>query len=72
MICDVLMTEGLPDRTLAPGDIVFSEGEPSSSVIVLVDGELVIEAGGAIIDRHLPTGDVWAFSRAERAKTPKR
>lgn len=48
--------DDLPERALASGDVLFSEGDASSSVVVLVDGELVIEAGGVIVNRHTTPG----------------
>ena len=56
------MTEGLPERTLEPGDMLFVEGESSSTVVVLVDGELVIESGGVVVDRHATPGPSSARS----------
>jgi CRP-like cAMP-binding protein len=50
---DVLaLTLSLPERTLAPGEAVYREGDVSSTVVVLVDGELEIERGGVIVNRH--------------------
>jgi len=46
------LTNDLPERTLAVGDTVCIEGEPSTTVMVLVDGELEIARGGVIVNRH--------------------
>ncbi|MGD9704847.1 MAG: cyclic nucleotide-binding domain-containing protein [Acidimicrobiia bacterium] len=57
MLDDVLaLTEGLPVRTLAPGEALFVEGDTSSTVVVLVDGELVIEVEGVVVNRHTAPG----------------
>jgi len=50
------LTEGLPERTLAAGDTLFTEGESSSTVVLLVDGDLLIEAGGVTVNRHTMPG----------------
>jgi CRP-like cAMP-binding protein len=50
------LTEGLPERALAAGDTLFTEGDLSSSVVVLVAGELVVEGAGLVIDRHTRPG----------------
>jgi CRP-like cAMP-binding protein len=52
------LTEGLPERSLAAGEAVFVEGEPSVSVAVLVEGELVIEANGVMVNRHTRPGTI--------------
>jgi len=52
----LILTQGLPERTLAAGDTLFVEGEVSSSVVVLVDGELVIETGGVVVSTHTTPG----------------
>ncbi|MEA3020264.1 MAG: family transcriptional regulator, cyclic receptor protein [Actinomycetota bacterium] len=57
MLRDVLaLTAGLPEHSLASGDILFPEGAAASSVFVLVEGELVIEAGGVVLNRHSAPG----------------
>ena len=57
MLDDVLaLTEALPTRTLAAGELLFVEGESSSTVVVVVEGELVIESGGVVIARHTAPG----------------
>jgi CRP-like cAMP-binding protein len=57
MLEDVLaLTEDLPERTLAAGEAVYAEGEVSSTVLVLVDGELEIDRGGVVMIRHTMPG----------------
>ena len=57
MLDDVLaLTGDLPTRTLVAGETLFVEGAPSSIVVVLVDGELLVEAGGDAIHRHTTPG----------------
>lgn len=57
MLDDVLaLTEALPARRLAAGEVLFVAGESSSTVVVLVEGELVIESGGVVIARHAAPG----------------
>jgi CRP/FNR family cyclic AMP-dependent transcriptional regulator len=54
---DVLaLTSSHPDRTLAAGDVLFSEGDDSTNLIVLVEGELVIEAAGIPLHRDTAPG----------------
>ncbi len=55
---DVLaLTEDLPQRTFQADEVVFVEGERSQSVLVLVDGELEVERGGAVISRQRVPGE---------------
>ncbi|MET0663540.1 MAG: cyclic nucleotide-binding domain-containing protein [Ilumatobacteraceae bacterium] len=57
MIDDVLaLTADLPTRTLVAGETLFVAGEESSIVVVLVDGELLVEAGGDALHRHTTPG----------------
>ena len=57
MLDDVLaLTEALPTRTLEAGEMLFIEGDSSSTVVVLVAGELVIESGGVLVGRHAAPG----------------
>jgi CRP/FNR family cyclic AMP-dependent transcriptional regulator len=57
MLADVLaLTESLPVRTLAPGERLFSQGDTSSTIVVLIEGELVIETGGVVVNRHTEPG----------------
>ena len=71
---DVLaLTENLPPRPLAVGEAVYREGEVSSTVVVLVDGELEIERGGVVMNRHsMPgsfVGEIGALLRQPRSAT---
>lgn len=51
MAVDVLaLTEGLPERQLEAGDVVYEQGEASADVVVLVGGRLRIDAGGVTVD----------------------
>ena len=57
MLADVLaLTDGLPERTLAPGEFVYREGETSATVSVLVRGHLSIDAGGAVVSQLTTPG----------------
>lgn len=57
MADDVLtLTAPLPERSLAAGETLFVEGEESASVVVLVDGELLIETGGVEVHRFTAPG----------------
>ena len=57
MLDDVLaLTEVLPTRRLAAGEVLFVVGESSSAVVILVEGDLVIESGGVVIARHAAPG----------------
>jgi len=57
MIDDVLaLTADLPTRTLDAGETLFVEGSESSIVVVLVEGELLVEAMGDAIHRHTTPG----------------
>ena len=57
MLDDVLaLTEDLPTRTLVAGETLFAEGSLSAIVVVLVDGELLVEAGGSTLHRHTAAG----------------
>jgi CRP-like cAMP-binding protein len=37
-------------RSLAPGEVVFSEGDPGDVAYVVLDGEVEIVAGGRVVD----------------------
>jgi CRP-like cAMP-binding protein len=50
------LTEGLPERRLAGGETLYVEGESSTTAVVLVEGELLIEAGGMTVNRHAVPG----------------
>lgn len=57
MLDDVLtLTDGMPTRTLAAGETLFVEGDLSSSVVVLVEGEVVVDAGGVVVSRLTAPG----------------
>ena len=57
MLDDALaLTVGLPELALAPGEVLFTEGEAATNIAVLVDGELVIEAGDMVVNRHTTPG----------------
>jgi CRP-like cAMP-binding protein len=59
VIDDLLtLTEGMAERRLEAGDTVFVEGEPSRSVVVLVEGELLIESNGVVVNRHTRPGSI--------------
>jgi CRP-like cAMP-binding protein len=71
---DVLaLTSDLPERTLAAGETVYVEGNPSSTVMVLVDGELEIDRGGVVVNRHgVPgsfVGEIGALLGERRSAT---
>jgi CRP-like cAMP-binding protein len=54
---DVLaMTDGFPTRSLAAGEDLFVEGEPAATIVVLVEGELVVQANGLMVNRHVAPG----------------
>jgi CRP-like cAMP-binding protein len=74
MLDDVLaLTEGLPTRTLATDDLLFAEGEASSTVVVLVDGDLVIDTGGVVVNRLTApgsfVGEIGALLGQQRSAT---
>ncbi len=74
MLDDVLaLTDDLPERTLAVGEALFSEGDVSSTVVVLVDGELEIDRGGVVMSRHrMPgsfVGEIGALLDQPRSAT---
>ena len=65
-----------PDRGAAGphagrGGGALRPGRPSSSVVVLVEGELVIESGGLVVNRHSP-GFVHRGGRGAAEPTPRR
>jgi CRP/FNR family transcriptional regulator, cyclic AMP receptor protein len=54
---DVLaMTEAFPTRALAAGEDLFVEGDPAATLVVLEDGELVVNADGVMVNRHTAPG----------------
>jgi CRP-like cAMP-binding protein len=72
MLADVLaLTEGLPERRLEAGGIVFREGDASATVAVLVEGHLIIDAGGVVLNNFtLPgtfVGEIGALLNQERS-----
>ena len=46
------LTTGLPERSLAAGEVVYREGDAVTTVLVLVDGQLEIERGGLVVNSH--------------------
>jgi CRP-like cAMP-binding protein len=52
----VALTEGLPERSLTGGEVLIEEGHESREVLVLVEGELVVEVDGHVIERHTRPG----------------
>ena len=52
MLDDVLaFTENLPVRALAAGESLFREGDSSTGLFVLVEGELVVDTNGVVVNR---------------------
>ncbi|MCU1361083.1 MAG: hypothetical protein JWN99_2372 [Ilumatobacteraceae bacterium] len=57
MLEDVLaMTGGMPTRALTVGETLFIEGDSSTTLVVLVGGELVVDAGGVVVNRITAPG----------------
>jgi CRP-like cAMP-binding protein len=52
------LTTGLPERSLAAGEVVYREGDAVTTVLVLVDGQLEIERGGLVVNSHRVPGSV--------------
>jgi len=52
----VELTASLPERALDDGEVLYRQGEPVRTVVVLVAGELVIEIDGRVVDRHTRPG----------------
>ncbi len=50
------LTADMPTRALAAGEPLFVEGEASSTFVVLVEGEVIVDAGGVVVDRHTAPG----------------
>src|SRR5215211_6525798 len=64
---DVLaLSASHPERILAADEVLFSEGDDSTNLIVLVEGELVIEAADLPLHRH-GTGHVRRRGRSGRS-----
>jgi CRP-like cAMP-binding protein len=57
MLDDVLsLTEGMPTRQLAVGEVLFVEGDATADMMVLIEGELVVVAGGVVVNRLAAPG----------------
>lgn len=57
MLADVLvLTDDVPTRSLERGEVLFAQGEVTSSVAVLVDGELEVRAGDLVVSRLATPG----------------
>lgn len=52
------LTAGLPERHLAPGDVVLREGDPGSGLWVLVSGTLQVTKAGVAVNRVTRPGAV--------------
>ena len=46
------LTVDLPARSLAAGEIVYREGDAVTTVLVLVEGQLEVDRGGVLVNRH--------------------
>ena len=44
------LAQGMPRRTVEPGEALLVDGEPASSLYVLLEGALRIEKSGVLID----------------------
>ena len=71
---DILtLTAHLPSRHLAADEVVYREGDALTTVLVLVEGQLEVERGGVVINRHgMPgsvVGEVSALLQQPRAGT---
>jgi len=70
----VALTEGVPGRRLAVGEVLFEQDDRTDrTVAVLVEGVLTAELDGAVIDEHtVPgvfVGEVGALLGAPRTAT---
>lgn len=70
----VALTDGLPDRRLAVGEVLFAQDDRTDrTVAVLVEGVLTAELDGAVIDEHTApgvfVGEVGALLGAPRTAT---
>ena len=67
------LTDSIPERRLSAGDVLFAEGDLSSGLVVLVEGELLIEAAGMVMNRHAApgtfVGEIGALLRQRRSAT---
>ena len=52
------LTVDLPARSLAAGEIVYREGDAVTTVLVLVEGQLEVDRGGVLVNRHGLPGSV--------------
>ncbi|HUW03300.1 MAG TPA: cyclic nucleotide-binding domain-containing protein, partial [Acidimicrobiales bacterium] len=51
MAIDVLqLSDGLPERRLAAGEVLYDQGDLPTDVVILVEGTLRITAGDLVID----------------------
>jgi len=65
------LTDGMPERRLAPGEFLFDQGADAGRVVaVLVDGTLQVELDGIVIDQlTIPgafVGEIGALLGAAR------
>ena len=67
------LTVDLPERSLSAGEVVYREGDAVTTVLVLVEGQLEVDRGGVIVNRHgLPgsvVGEIGALLHQPRAAT---
>ena len=52
------LTVDLPERSLSAGEVVYREGDAVTTVLVLVEGQLEVDRGGVIVNRHGLPGSV--------------
>ena len=74
MTADLLaLTVDLPERSLTAGEVVYREGDAVTTVLVLVEGQLEVDRGGVLVNRHgLPgsvVGEIGALLHQPRAAT---
>ncbi len=69
----LVLTAEVPERLLAAGEAVYLEGDEPTTVLVLVDGELEIERGGVVVNRHVVpgafVGEIGALLSQRRSAT---
>ncbi len=67
------LTVDLPERSLTAGEVVYREGDTVTTVLVLVEGQLEVDRGGVVVNRHgLPgsvVGEIGALLHQARAAT---